>query len=157
MSPSMKGIMTSVPIIVCGKSPQIALGVKKGIQPVYETIHVVQSVEAGVRDIPSLLQGHAPPVLHSANLGTQEYGKKAAAVVMGGGYNDAHFEQLRQACAGKSRILWLRHDVSKDVYPRQPLPKIGAEYGEQIGKKIVDCLQDLTMRGEMDKEGVHWF
>ncbi|KAJ6149866.1 hypothetical protein N7471_001065 [Penicillium samsonianum] len=62
---------------MCGKSAHVAVGVKEGIRPAYEALHVVQSVEAGVRDIPSLLEGLAPPSKEWANLGTQEYGKKS--------------------------------------------------------------------------------
>ncbi|KAJ5504573.1 hypothetical protein N7463_007447 [Penicillium fimorum] len=150
--------MKPIPIIVCGKSAHVAVGVKEGIRPAYEAdqieaLHVVQSVEAGVRDIPPLLE-ESPPSKEWANLGTQEYGKKVAAVIAGGGYNDAAFEQLRKACDGKSSIPWLRHDISKDIDPRQPRP---IEYGEQIAKKIVQCLQGLEKDKKMDKDGVYWF
>lgn len=84
-------------------------------------------------------------------------GKKVAAVVAGGGYNDADFEQLRKAGEGKSSIPWLRHDISKEIDPRQPRPKAGIEYGEQLAKKIVNCLQDLEKDEKMDKDGVYWF
>lgn len=114
-------------------------------------------MEAGVRDIPSLLEGLAPPSKEWANLGTQEYGKRVAAVVAGGGYNDADFEQLRKAGEGKSSIPWLRHDISKEIDPRKPRPKAGIEYGEQLAKKIVKCLQDLEKDEKMDKDGVYWF
>lgn len=120
-------------------------------------IHVITSVEAGVRDIPLLLQGQPPQFKEQANLGTQEYGKKPAAVVAGGGYNDADFEQLRNACKGESNVPWLRHDVSKDIDPRQPRPKIGIEYGEQIAEKIVGCLKGLEKDGKMHADGVYYF
>ncbi|PWY70920.1 hypothetical protein BO70DRAFT_365233 [Aspergillus heteromorphus CBS 117.55] len=149
--------MNPIPIIVCGKSPKVATGVINRIRPVYEAIHIIQSVEAGVRDIPSLIEGRPPPYKDTANLGTQKYGKRAAAVVVGGGYDDANFAQLRSACEGKSKIPWLRHDISKDFDPRQPRREIGVEYGEQTGKKVVDCLQDLARRGKMKEDGVYWF
>ncbi|KAJ5847797.1 hypothetical protein N7455_011754 [Penicillium solitum] len=157
MSLPIKNIMKPIPIIVCGKSAHVAVGVKEGIRPAYEALHIVQSLEAGVRDIPSLLEGLAPPSKEWANLGTQEYGKKAAAVVAGGGYNDADFEQLRKAGEGKSSIPWLRHDISKEIDPRQPRPKAGIEYGEQLAKKLVKCLQGLEKDEKMDKDGVYWF
>lgn len=122
-----------------------------------KAIHIVQSVEAGVQDIPPLLQGHFTLSKELANLGTQEYGKKIVAVVVGGGYNDTDFEKLRKSCIGKSSIPWLRHDISMDIDPRQPRPKIGAEYGEQIGKKVVKFLQGLKEQGKMDEDGVYWF
>ncbi|KAJ5375267.1 hypothetical protein N7517_007273 [Penicillium concentricum] len=154
--------MKPITIIVCGKSAHVAVGVKEGIRPAYEAdrieaLHVIQSVEAGVRDIPPLLEGLPPPPKERANLGTQEYGKKVAAVIAGGGYNDIDFEQLRKACNGKSSIPWLRHDISKDIDLRQLRPKVGIEYGEQIAKKIVECLQGLEKEKKMNKDGVYWF
>ncbi|KAJ5518852.1 hypothetical protein LT330_007427 [Penicillium expansum] len=149
--------MKPIPIIVCGKSAHVAVGVKEGIRPTYEALHIIQSLEAGMRDIPSLLEGLDPPSKEWANLGTQEYGKKVAAVVVGGGYNDADFEQLRNTGEGKSSIPWLRHDISKEIDPRQPRPKAGIEYGEQLAKKIVKCLQDLEEDKKMGKDGVYWF
>ncbi|CAI7654682.1 unnamed protein product [Penicillium glandicola] len=74
MSVPMKNIIKPIPIIVCGKSAYVAVGVKEGIRPAYE--------------------GLPPPSKEWANLGTQKYGEKVAAVVAGGGYNDTDFEQL---------------------------------------------------------------
>lgn len=122
-----------------------------------KALHVINSVDAGVRDIPSLLQGQAPPSKEWANLGTQEYGKRVEAVVAGGGYNDTDFERLREACKGKSSVPWLRHDISKDVDPTQPRPKIGIGYGENIAKKIVESLNDLRKDDKMEEDGVYWF
>lgn len=177
MSLPMKNIMKPIPIIVCGKSAHVAVDVKEGIRPAYEgelltpdssvlitpvadqlkALHVIQSLDSGLRDIPSLLEGLPPPSKEWANLGTQEYGRKVAAVVAGGGYNDADFEQLRKACDGKSSIPWLRHDISKEIDPRQPRPKVGMGYGEQVAKKIVKCLQGLERDEKMNKDGVYWF
>lgn len=117
----------------------------------------MQSVEAGVRDIPALLQGHAPPSKDWANLGNQKYGEKIAAVVAGGGYNDADFELLRKAGKGVSSVPWLRRDISRDIGLARPGPKDGVEYGEEIAKKIVDCLEGLRKAGKMEIDGVYWF
>lgn len=122
-----------------------------------KVIHVINSVEAGLRDIPSLLRRQPPPSKEWANLGTQEYGKRIAAVVTGGGYNDTDFEQLRKSCERLSRVPWLRHDISKDIDPRQPRPKVGIEYGEQIAKEIVHRLQVLEKIGKMNFDGIYWF
>jgi hypothetical protein len=101
-----------------------------------KAVYIIQTVEAGVQDIPPLLQGHSPPSKELANIGTQNYGRKVAAVVVGGGYNDNDFEELRKS-VGQSHIPWLRHDISMDIDPRQPRPKIGIQYGEQIGQKAL--------------------
>lgn len=122
-----------------------------------KALHVINSVAAGVSDIPFLLLEQPPPSWEWANLGNQEYGKKVRAVVVGCGYNDAEFEELRRACKGKSSVPWLRHDILRDIDPRQPRPKIGIDYGEQIAKKLLDCLNDLRKYQRMNQDGVYWF
>lgn len=114
-------------------------------------------MDDGVRDIPPLLQGQPPPSRKWANLGTQEYGEKIEAVVVVGGYNDADLERLREACKGKTSVPWLRHHVGKDVDPRQPRPKVGIEYGEQIAKRVVSCLNHLREDSQMKEDGLYWF
>ncbi|KAJ6114749.1 hypothetical protein N7486_000527 [Penicillium sp. IBT 16267x] len=167
--------MTPIQIIVCGKSSHVAIGVKEGVRPVYEggssryhpdftivskkakVLHFISSVEAGVRDIPFLLQEQAPPSKDWANLGTQRYKEKVGAVVAGGGYNDADFVKLREACKGKSSIPWLRHDISNEIDPTQPRPKVGIEYGEQLSKQIVKALDALRKEDKMEGDGVYRF
>jgi hypothetical protein len=34
--PMKQKMMKAIPIIVCGKSPQVATGVKEGLRPAYE-------------------------------------------------------------------------------------------------------------------------
>ncbi|KAJ5751448.1 uncharacterized protein N7511_008413 [Penicillium nucicola] len=122
-----------------------------------KALHVITSVDAGISDIPPLLQGQAPPSKEQANLGTQEYGKRVEAIIAGGGYNDSDVQKLRGACKGYGNVPWLRHDISKEIDPRQPTPKEGIEYGEEIAKKIVDCLNRLRIEEKMGEDGVYWF
>lgn len=110
-----------------------------------------------MRDIPFILQRLPPPSWEWANLGSQEYGQNVLAVVVGGGYNDSEFERLRAASEGKSRVPWLRHDVTRDIDPRRPRPKVGIEYGEQLATRIVDALRELEKSGKMDADGIYWF
>ncbi|KAJ5726766.1 uncharacterized protein N7483_008123 [Penicillium malachiteum] len=149
--------MRPIQIIVCGKSSHVAIGVKEGIRPAYEVLHFINSVEVGVRDLPFLLQEQAPPSQGWANLGTQRYGEKVGAVVAGGGYNDADFARLREACEGKSRIPWLRHDISNEILLTQPKQNVGIEYGEQLSKQIVEVLGSLKKKNKMEEDGVYWF
>lgn len=149
--------MAPIQIVLCGKSSNVVVGVKEGIRPAYEVMHVVNSVDAGVRDLPLLLQRQAPPSKDWANLGTQQYEQKVGAVVAGAGYNDADFAQMREACKGMSNIPWLRHDLSNDFDPSQPKPKVGIEYGDLLAKNIVDRLKILRREGKMECDGVYWF
>ena len=122
-----------------------------------EALHVVNSVQAGIRDIPPLLQGKAPPFKEQANLGSQEYGRRVQAIIVGGGFNDADVQRLRDACRGYGNVPWLRHDISKDIDPRQPRPRVGIEYGEDTAKKIVSRLDILRSEGMMEEDGMYWF
>jgi len=67
----------SIPVILCGKSPQIAQGVKQALLPEYEVVihpaialvylltlivvHVILTPAAGVAEIPIVLEGNTPP------------------------------------------------------------------------------------------------
>ncbi|KAH8787770.1 hypothetical protein BGZ57DRAFT_879854 [Hyaloscypha finlandica] len=94
------------PVVLCGASSQIATEVKNGLLPEIEIIHVVLSAEAGAAEIPLFLEGKSLP--SSNNVGSQNYSQKPAAVVTGGGNDDARFELMKDACEGMGIVSWLR-------------------------------------------------
>ncbi|KAL8736648.1 MAG: hypothetical protein Q9166_000014 [cf. Caloplaca sp. 2 TL-2023] len=115
--------MTSpIPVILCGRMHQIAEAVIAGLRPEYEAIHLILSPAAGKTQIPVLLQGKVPPSDDADNLGTKNYSKTPAAVLLGGGYEDADVAEMREACKNDSRVPWLRADVSKPAPPVGPEP-----------------------------------
>jgi len=81
-------------------------GVIEGIKPEFEggsppshhwsqsdppiAIHACLSSAAAVAEIPAILRGEAlsPKDPEAANLTTQNFSKKPAAIVLGGGYNE---------------------------------------------------------------------
>jgi len=73
-------------------------------------IHVILTPEAGAAEIPLLLDGKSLP--KSENVGSQNYSKKPIAVITGGGYDDAKFKIMKDACEGKGSVPWLRPDMS---------------------------------------------
>lgn len=45
------------PLIVCGKSAEVAKLVRKYLLPEYDAIHIIRTPEAGHKEIPLLLSG----------------------------------------------------------------------------------------------------
>lgn len=112
---------------------------------------MIFSPTAGETEIPSLLRGDASPVNDAENLGTRNYTKPPAAVLLGAGYQDADVAAMREACRDDSRVPWLRPDLSK------PAPPLGPEYGKAMVQRVKSCLEELRRDGKIDGDGVHFF
>lgn len=156
-----------VPVILCGQVPHIVTAFRASIQPEYEganppplqylntssdcpAIHVILSLDAGVSEIPALLRGEKPPSEHHENLGTRNYSKPPAAVVTGGGYDEAMVKDMRDACNGESNVPWLRPDMGA-------LPPHGPGYGAAMAEKVKACLRYLAEEGKMKEDGVYFY
>lgn len=115
-------------------------------------IHVILSLGAGVSQIPALLRGERPPHGDEENLGSRNYAKPPAAVITGGGYDDAMVREMRDACKreGGAQVPWLRPDMGA-------LPPHGPEYGPAMAEKIKACLGEVAREGRMDVDGVYYF
>jgi hypothetical protein len=113
-------------------------------------IHVILSIEAGVSVIPALLRGERPRSTDEENVGTRNYLKPPAAIVTGGGYDDANVKEMRDACKGESNVPWLRPDMNA-------LPPRGPGYGSAIAEKIKACLDKLAKDLKMKEDGVYYF
>src|SRR5271156_3233743 len=154
--------LKAAPIIVCGKKPEIARAVKASLHPEYEganpsnrslsylVIHVILSVEAGVSVIPALLRGKRPPSADEENIGTRNYLKLPAAIVTGGGYDNANVKEMRDACKGESNVPWLRPGMSA-------LPPKGPGYGPAMAEKVKACLGRLVKDVRMKEDGVYHY
>ncbi|OBT70348.1 hypothetical protein VE03_00320 [Pseudogymnoascus sp. 23342-1-I1] len=129
-------------VILCGQTVQIANGVKAGLLPEYETIHVVFSAATGAKDIPLLLSGQTPLVAEEPNAGTGNYSQKADAIITGGAYDDEKFHEMRSACAelpGNGGVPWLRPNMST------PTPPLGPAYGKAMVERCKACLKELDV------------
>ncbi|KAE9371721.1 hypothetical protein N431DRAFT_484199 [Stipitochalara longipes BDJ] len=135
-----------IPIVLCGASPQIATGVKNGLLPEIEVIHVILSAEAGAAEIPLLLEGQSLPP--SENVGSQNYSKKPVAIITGGGYDDARFKLMKDACEGKGSVSWLRPDMG------YPMPPLGPQYGATMVERVRKGIRELVNSGRLGGEGV---
>ena len=82
------------------------------------------------------------------NLGSRNYTRRPVAVIAGGGYDDAMFEEMRKASAGKSTVPWLRPDAST------PTPPLGPAYGVHMVQRVKTCLRKLEEEGRMGVDGV---
>lgn len=112
---------------------------------------MVLSVEAGVTEIPMLLDGKAPPATDPPNIGSRDYSKSPVAVVAGRGYDKAMMKTIRDACKGKRGIRWLTADLSV------PAPPPGPEYADHIARRVETCLDALASKGELHGEGEHLY
>jgi len=76
--------------------------------------------------------------------------KPPAAIVTGGGYDDANVKGMRDACKGESNVPWLRPDMSA-------LPPQGPGYGSAMGEKVKACLGRLVKDMKMKEDGVYHY
>jgi hypothetical protein len=155
----------ALPVVLCGQSPQIAMGVIKGLQPEYDgllsfpmlqihpnsnpVIHVILDPAQGASAIPALLQGKAPPAGEgNENIGSRNYYKPPVAVVTGGGYDDAAFKKMYDAAKGKGKkVPWLRPDMTIET------PPMGPDYGKHILGRAKACLGKLDSEGKLGDQG----
>lgn len=112
---------------------------------------MVLSVEAGVSEIPMILDGKVPPATGPPNIGSQDYSKPPVAVVAGRGYDKATMKTMQDACKGKRGIRWLTADM--DV----PAPPPGIEYVDHIVDRVKASLDGLAAKGELHGEGEHLY
>lgn len=82
-------------------------------QPTLTVIHVCLSLESATTDLPTLLRGRGRGLPSTTdgpdpNMGTQNYASPPAAVVLGGGFDEAALAAMREACKGVSFVPWLK-------------------------------------------------
>ncbi|CAO2649429.1 Nn.00g068140.m01.CDS01 [Neocucurbitaria sp. VM-36] len=147
--------MSPIPVIVCGKNPNIAKKVREGLLPEYDVIHIILSLEAGLSDIPLLLSGKTPKDT-AGNLGSQNYDERPVAVAVGGGFNDEMFDQMKDAAKEVQSAVWVRADLSK-VAAMPALSDVEA-FGAATAVRVKKSLDELSVGKEGGKtEGVFYF
>ncbi|KAF2114854.1 hypothetical protein BDV96DRAFT_600024 [Lophiotrema nucula] len=144
--------MSGVPVIVCGRRAVIASAVREALSPDYEVIHVITSPEQGASEIPLVLSGKQPPD-SSENPGSQDYSRPAVAVVTGGGYDDATFSNMKDACKAFPNVPWLRPDMSKmkDMPPGTD-PKA---YAKASAARVKEMLDELGVGRKKTDDGTY--
>ena len=155
-----------LPVILCGRTEQIARGVIATLQPDIEgmfelhnrsgapyliatVVHLILTPEAGKVQIPALLKGEKE-VPSDSELGSKNYEKAPVAVLLGAGYDDKAIEELRKASEG-TNVPWLRPDTTK------PAPPLGPEYGKALVARIKETIKTLTEEKKMEEDAVVWY
>jgi hypothetical protein len=81
-------------------------------------------------------------------VGSQNYSKKPVVIVTGGGYDDARFKLMNDACEGKGSVFWLRPDLG------YPMPPLGPQYGAIMVERVKKGIKELTEGGKLGEDGV---
>ncbi|OZJ02276.1 hypothetical protein BZG36_05161 [Bifiguratus adelaidae] len=139
-----------IPVVLCGKTEQIATTVIATMKPELEVIHLILTPDAGKAQIPALLRGETDVPSDSA-LGSKNYSKPPAAVVTGAGYDGQAVEEMRAACKETKPVPWLRPDTTK------PAPPLGPEYGKALVERIKITMKELAEQGKMNEDVVVWY
>lgn len=157
-----------IPVVLCGKTAQIASTVVSGLQPDVEgtflspstcnpqtdhsVIHVIFTPDSFISTIPPLLSG-SPPQPISEQIGTQNYARRPVAIVTGGGFDDAMVESMREACknAKVDDIPFLRPDLAV------PTPPLGPKYGAAMVQRVKACLAELEEEGRLVGGGIFYY
>ncbi|KAH8724803.1 hypothetical protein GQ44DRAFT_708286 [Phaeosphaeriaceae sp. PMI808] len=150
--------MSPIPIIAIGKSSKVASKAREDLLPQYDVIHIILSVEQGVKDLPLLLSNPIQiPADTEGNHGSRDYSARPLAVTVGGGYDDAMFQEMRDACKDVEQgIFWLRVDVANIA----GMPNLGDAdaYGAEVANRIKKKLNELCVGQEGAKEpGLYFF
>ncbi|CAN9384688.1 unnamed protein product [Alternaria sp. RS040] len=145
--------MSLIPIVVCGRNPNIAKAVSEGVKPEYDVIHINLSVEEATSSIPLIISSKTPPN-SSSNIGSQNYGTRPAVVALGGGFNDEMFEEIKGSC-GDEKMVWVRTDITRTG--EMPDFNDHEAYGKATGARLKKCLDELKVGKEGGKTEGTWF
>ncbi|KAF9891681.1 hypothetical protein FE257_003693 [Aspergillus nanangensis] len=141
MAAAPTAIKASLPIVICGKNPQVSSAVIAALHPDYTVAHSIQSPTAGVRDLPGFLR---------PGVGTEEQAATPVAVLIGGGYTDEDMKSMQDACRDGQPVVWLKvRPVDRDR--SGPLPTF-AEWGAEIGRRARDFLNQLRSQEQLGKD-----
>ena len=100
----------------------------------------VLSPDEGIKEIPQLLGGQNPPV----------------AVALGGAFDDATVDSLREAASKAGDVVWLRVDKSR--VSEMPSMNDKEAFGAALAKRIKTSLQEHKVgQQEGEKSEVYLF
>ncbi|KAE8154427.1 hypothetical protein BDV25DRAFT_135861 [Aspergillus avenaceus] len=128
-----------IPIVIIGRTTKIGDTVTEILKPEYEVTHLFLTPESAKAEIPPLLG---------------KEGKSPAAIVMGGGYTEGDFEDIKSFCTGveKRGVSWVKVDPSKTPAG----VKIGPEYASLVARRTKERLDELVRKQEIGDGKVYF-
>lgn len=129
-----------IPIILCGKTEQIGQAVIEGLKPDIEVVHFILTPEAGIVEIPQVLDGTIP----TRTIGTGNLSTPVKAIVLGGAYDADAVSKMREAVGQGPQVPWLSQD------PDVPTPPLGPEYGKAMVVRVKEALWKMQASGRLD-------
>ncbi len=152
---------SSVPLAVCGRSPDIARAVCKLLDPEYDgtvllptvfilsalwlmpgqVVHVCLTHESALEELPAILRGNL--VTPSSAIGTnaerdasERFGPRA--VVLGGGVTMEEYGELKEKAGAKGEVTWLKLDPQRSK-------NLGVPNPETIATMIREMLKEAGL------------
>lgn len=114
--------------------------------------------ESGKVTIPELLSGNTPPSHpESSAIGSGNYAQIPQAVVLGGAFEDADLDALRdavKAVKGARGVAWVRQDTT------QPAPPVTSpEYPKLMTRRTKEAIIQLHKDGKLDgkNDTIEWY
>jgi hypothetical protein len=101
--------------------------------------------------IPGVLRGEVPASYDPDNIGTKNYSRAPAAVLLGGAYEESDILEMREACKNDSKVPWLRPDKSKSAAPSSP------GYAKAITERIKSRLAELSEGGQLNGDSLVFY
>ncbi|KAH7386909.1 hypothetical protein DE146DRAFT_635682 [Phaeosphaeria sp. MPI-PUGE-AT-0046c] len=150
--------MSPTPIIVIGRIPKILDKVREDLLPEYDAIHMLNDVDRSIKDLPLLLtETPKKPEDSATNAGSQNYSARPLAVAVGGYFDDAMFNQMKDTCKAVDKgIVWLRPDTTK--FKSMPSLSDTDAFGIAMAERVKTKLIELGVGKETGtEEGVHFF
>lgn len=153
-----------IPVVICGRHEGVAKTVSEGIGSDYEcknpatrpsehiidlrcvVVHFIPTTEAGVAELPLILQGVMPTKIENS-AGSGNIAGLAKAVILGGGYDEAAFQTIKAAVDAaklQHKPVWLRKDDGR------PSPPFNADYGRLLSIRVREMLKKLEDEKKLD-------
>ncbi|OAL29466.1 hypothetical protein AYO20_09203 [Fonsecaea nubica] len=128
--------MAPVAAVLCGKHPQLTEYMLKNLLPKIEVVHVCNSTDTAVSEIPGLLKGTVSPP--SSGLGSNAEGagrSDISLIIIGGGFTPEDFQAIKSAADSVKPLPLFCADTSKVPAGAGPPPP------ELIKKRMLDAIE----------------
>ncbi|KAK4499205.1 hypothetical protein PRZ48_009718 [Zasmidium cellare] len=88
--------MAPIPIVLCGKHPDMCDNFIRGMLPEYEVVHVCHNAPVAKSELPALLKGERTEPCSGKGSNTKTRSPKIPkAIFVGGGFSETELEEMR--------------------------------------------------------------